>query len=80
LDEFNEIMGSHPLGNGSDTLGGLIYSRFGRVPEIGEILMDGNLQLTVQEVGRHRIQKVRARMLKPSDKNLSAQQEESHAD
>lgn len=80
LDEFNEIMGSHLLGNGSDTLGGLIYSRFGRVPEIGEILMDGNLQLTVQEVGRHRIQKVRARMLKPSDKNLSAQQEESHAD
>lgn len=76
LDEFNEIMGCHLPSNGADTLGGLIYSRLGRVPEIGEKLVDGNLQLTVEQVGRHRIQKVRARLQEPpSENNLSNQQE-----
>jgi CBS domain containing-hemolysin-like protein len=76
LDEFNEIMGSQLQGNGADTLGGLIYSRLGRVPEIGEILVDGDLQLTVEQVERHRILKVRVRIdQSPSETNPDNQQE-----
>lgn len=76
LDEFNEIMGSQLKGNGADTLGGLIYSRLGRVPDIGEILVDGDLKLIVEQIGRHRILKVRVRLTQqPTDKNSDDQQE-----
>lgn len=76
LDEFNEIMGSQLQGNGADTLGGLIYSRLGRVPDIGEILVDGDLKLIVEQIGRHRILKVRVRLTKQTtEKNSDDQQE-----
>lgn len=79
LDEFNEILGSQVQGNGADTLGGLIYSRLGRVPDIGEILIDGDLQLIVEQVGRHRIQKVRVLLNQPApertEKTMDNQQE-----
>ena len=60
LDEFNEIMGCDLQSNGADTLGGLIYSRLGKAPKIGEKIIEGDLQLIVEQVGRHRVQKVRA--------------------
>ena len=55
-------MGTQLQGNGADTLGGLVYSYFGKVPDIGEKIIEGDLQLTVEQVGRHRVQKVRAHL------------------
>ncbi|MDH3942562.1 MAG: hemolysin family protein [Anaerolineae bacterium] len=75
LDEFNEIMHSELQSNGADTLGGLLYSRFGRVPDIGEEIVEGNLRLTVEKVARHRVLKVRAKVDKLSDNNSSSQQD-----
>lgn len=61
LDEFNEIMGADIQSNGADTLGGLIYGRLEREPKVGDNIVEGNLSLTIKEVGRHRVQKVHAR-------------------
>lgn len=63
VDDFNEVMGSSISRDEADTVGGLIYSRLGRVPDVGEqVLIDG-LQLTVEQVSGRRIRKVRASRL-----------------
>jgi putative hemolysin len=61
LDDFNEIMGSTLLKEGSDTLGGYIYNQLGRVPNVGDEVQEGDLFLTVEQVSGRRIRKVRAR-------------------
>jgi CBS domain containing-hemolysin-like protein len=60
LDDFNEIMGSDLPVDEADTLGGLIYSRLGRVPTIGDKVRAQNLLLVVDQVSARRIRKVRA--------------------
>jgi CBS domain containing-hemolysin-like protein len=63
LDDFNEIVGCNLPSDDADTLGGLIYSRLGRVPTVGEKVQDNNLLLTVEQVSARRIRKVSARWL-----------------
>jgi CBS domain containing-hemolysin-like protein len=63
LDAFNEVMGSHISKDEADTIGGLIYSRLGRVPTVGEEVLDDGLRLTVENVSGLRIRKVRAAWL-----------------
>ncbi len=65
LDDFNETMGSNIPRDGADTIGGFIYSRLGRVPDVGEKIKDGNLELTVEQVSERRIRKVRAHQIPP---------------
>jgi len=60
LDDFNEIMGSDLPGDEADTLGGLIYSRLGRVPSVGDEVQEDRLLLVVEQVSSRRIRKVRA--------------------
>ncbi len=60
LDDFNEIMESDLPGDEADTLGGLIYSRLGRVPTVGDKVRDQDLLLVVDQVSARRIRKVRA--------------------
>lgn len=60
LDDFNEIMHSNLQKDEAETLGGLIYSRIGRVPLSGESLQVEDLTLTVEQVSGRRIRKVRA--------------------
>lgn len=59
LDDVNELLGSHLEVEDTDTLGGLIYARTGHVPQKGEILIENNLQLIVEQIEDRRIQKVR---------------------
>lgn len=65
LDDFNSIMTSGLPKEEADTLGGYIYSQFGRVPNAGESLQANDLELTVEQVSGRRIRKVRARKLSP---------------
>jgi putative hemolysin len=59
LDEVNQIMDIELPTEEADTLGGLIYSRLGRVPSPGdELLLDG-VKLAVLSVAGRRIQKVK---------------------
>jgi len=65
LDDFNEIMSSNLPSDEADTIGGFIYSRIGRVPEVGEKVKEDTLLLTVEQVSGRRIRKVRAQWLLP---------------
>ena len=60
IDDFNEIMGSDLSPDEADTLAGYIYSRLGRVPNVGEQVNEDDLILTVEQVNARRIQKIRA--------------------
>ena len=62
IDEFNEITGLHLSNEHADTLGGLIYSALGRVPQPGELVNDNGVEFTVEEVIARRILKVKARL------------------
>jgi putative hemolysin len=63
LDDFNEIMGSQLPKDEADTIGGFIYSRLGRVPDVGDQVEENHLLLVVEQVSGRRIRKVRARQL-----------------
>lgn len=63
LDDFNEVMGVNLPSDEADTLGGYIYSRLGRVPDVGEIIEDDELRLIVEQVSSRRINKVRASII-----------------
>jgi putative hemolysin len=63
LDDVNELAGSRLPKDTSETLGGFIYAHLGRVPQPGERIEAGGLELTVQQVVGRRIRKVQAHVL-----------------
>lgn len=63
LDDVNQIAGADLPKDAGETLGGFIYSELGRVPSPGDQLVSGGLELTVDQVVRRRIRRVRARPL-----------------
>lgn len=67
LNDFNEIMGSHLEKESTDTLGGFIYNEIGRVPTGGESIEADGVVLTVEQVSKRRIRKVRARKHQPTE-------------
>jgi CBS domain containing-hemolysin-like protein len=78
LDDINEVMGSQLTKDEADTLGGLIFSRLGRVPASGEWVQIDDLLLTVEHVSGRRIRKVRIKRVAPSQ--FDDQETISHAD
>jgi putative hemolysin len=66
LDDFNELMHANLPVDEADTLGGFIYSRIGRVPSGGESITVDDLRLTVEQVSKRRIRKVRAQRILPA--------------
>jgi len=60
LDDVNQLIGADLPKDSSETLGGFIYGRLGKVPVSGEIVESGGLQLTVEQVAGRRIRKIRA--------------------
>jgi putative hemolysin len=75
LDDVNQITGADLPKDTSDTLGGFIYSRLGRVPIHGEVVEAGGLSLLVEQVVGRRIRKVRAS--KVIDRMVNAKTKES---
>ena len=63
LDDVNQIAEASLPKDTSETLGGFIYSRLGRVPTPGDVIEAGSLHLIVEQVHGRRIRKVRARRL-----------------
>lgn len=79
LDDFNEIMESNLPTDEADTLGGYIYSRLGHVPDAGEKVFEGDLQLTVEQISSRQIRKVRAQRISP-DKPKAEENENDHSE
>ncbi len=69
LDDMNNLLDVELPTDENDTLGGLIYSRIGRVPEVGEVVeeTENKLVLVVESVDGRRIRKVRVTRIKPED-------------
>jgi magnesium and cobalt exporter, CNNM family len=67
LDDVNELAGSQLPKDTSETLGGFIYAHLGRVPQPGERIEAGGLELIVQQVVGRRIRKVQAHVLAQVD-------------
>ena len=63
LDDVEKILGVELPKEANDSLGGLVYSRLGRVPAPGEAVEAGRLRLVVEQVSGRRIRKVRAAAL-----------------
>jgi len=67
LDDVNQITGADVPKEGSETLGGFIYSQLGKVPVPGEIVDAGGLHFVVEEVSGRRIRQIRAEKIKSSE-------------
>jgi CBS domain containing-hemolysin-like protein len=65
LDDVNLMTEAALPKETSETLGGFIYSRLGKVPVKGEVVEAGGLRLIVEEVSGRRIHKIRAHRLEP---------------
>ncbi len=66
IDELTERLGVEIEREGFETIGGYLMSRLGRVPAIGEHVVEDGLDIEVLEAERRRILKVRVRRL-PSE-------------
>ncbi|MEE8517700.1 MAG: hemolysin family protein [Dehalococcoidia bacterium] len=59
IDKFGEAFGATVSPEGFDTLGGLMFSRLGRIPTAGDTVAEGDLQMQVITTVGRRIKKVR---------------------
>ena len=58
LSEFNEYFNSDLPSDEYDTVGGLVFGLFGRVPRSGELVTTGNFNFRVEKMQGTRILKV----------------------
>lgn len=66
-DEINEQLHIHlPEDEEFDTIGGFVFHELGRLPARGEQLIWNNLRITVIDVSRRRIERVRVEVLDPA--------------
>jgi putative hemolysin len=54
----NELFGVDLEAEGFDTLGGLIFDKFGRIPTVGETVIDDSITLKVLSIAGRRIRRV----------------------
>jgi CBS domain containing-hemolysin-like protein len=58
LDDINEMFGVRWEAEDSDTIGGFVYERLGRVPDPGDVVQTGNYTITVLDTEGTRIKKL----------------------
>jgi CBS domain containing-hemolysin-like protein len=64
VDEINERLGLDLAESGDfDTIGGFVFSQLGHLPAVGEQLTYKNLRITVLEIARRRIERIRIEIL-----------------
>ena len=59
LDEFSRAMGVEAVGNGFDTIGGLVFDRLGKIPVAGDKVEYGGLTIEVVSAADRRPTKLR---------------------
>lgn len=60
LDDFNDALGTEVSSEQTDTLGGILYGKLGRVPLEGDTMQVEDWLLTIEEVRGRRIGKIHA--------------------
>ncbi|MBN1266823.1 MAG: HlyC/CorC family transporter [Anaerolineales bacterium] len=71
LDDVNQLTGANLPKDTSETLGGFIYGRLGKVPVSGETVEAGGLQLTVEQITGRRIRKIRAKIVEKVEEEMN---------
>lgn len=61
LDEFSRAMGVKAVGNGFDTIGGLVFDRLGKIPVAGDKVEYGGLTIEVVSAADRRPTKLRVK-------------------
>jgi CBS domain containing-hemolysin-like protein len=69
LPEAEELLGADDLGNESDTIGGHLVAKLGRLPRAGDELTIGRYRIRVSEVGQRRIVRLHCEPLESRSKN-----------
>jgi len=59
INEVNELLGLNLPSEESDTLGGFVFNLFGRIPLEQERIVYQDIEFVVEEMEKHRIQKVK---------------------
>jgi CBS domain containing-hemolysin-like protein len=72
INDFNQVMGTNLPKESADTLGGLLYSWFGRIPRAGESMGSDDILFTIEQVTGRRIRKVRAVKPAPAEQTISS--------
>ena len=72
LGDLNQLLDSALPTEGSDTLGGFIYSELGKVPVVGDRIEYQDLDFTVESVAGRRIKKVRVERHLPVEQDSDA--------
>ena len=80
LDDINYELDLDLPTEDSDTLGGLIYSHLGRVPEVGDEVQVGNVRLTVLSMEGRRIGRVKLVTDPPADSSTGPPGDSANAD
>jgi len=64
VDDLKESLGLDLSEGGSDSLGGFLYEKIGRVPRVGDMVEDDDVTYEIRSIVRQRIDKVLIRGLK----------------
>jgi hemolysin (HlyC) family protein len=64
IAEFNEKLGLNLSQEGIDTIGGYIFDLFGKIPEQGETIKDGNVSFTVKDIDGTVINRITVTIIK----------------
>ncbi len=70
LPEAEEILDLPGLGDASDTIGGVVVARLGRLPRKGDELEMGAYRVRVQDVSRRRIVSLRFQRIRAADQEV----------
>lgn len=73
VDTFNAFFSSAIGGEGYETLGGFLFSRLGKIPAAGDVVIENGLQMEVLSTIGRRIIKVRVIALPPETSNSEFQ-------
>jgi putative hemolysin len=74
MDRFNEEFGVDLLGEGFDTVGGLLFSRMGRIPTAGDVVRERGLQIQVTVTAGRRVKKLRVTRIEEEAPTTSSQE------
>ena len=70
IDQLNQVLGvESQLPEDVDTIGGLIYGRLDKMPQLGDQITEGSLRVSVTNMTGRRIRRVRITQMKTPDEN-----------
>jgi putative hemolysin len=79
LDDLNRLLDIHLPTDESDTLGGFVFSKLGKVPDEGEQIETEHVHIEVLNVDDRRIRKIRVVKIPPATEPLEDSREEPAA-